>query len=78
MTVTEDIVFSLIEAPSRIAGEAWARCVMAVTWLDHCLEVRRQRSTLLLMDGHMLKDIGLSRADVECEAGRKFWDAGKR
>ena len=38
------------------------------------LEVRRQRRHLLSMSDSMLRDIGLSRADAEREAGRPFWD----
>jgi uncharacterized protein YjiS (DUF1127 family) len=33
------------------------------------------RHALRTMDEHMLKDIGLSQADVEREAGKPFWRA---
>jgi uncharacterized protein YjiS (DUF1127 family) len=39
-------------------------------------ELARQRRALLHMDDHMLKDIGLSRADAVREAERPFWDEG--
>ncbi len=34
----------------------------------------RQRQQLAAMSDEMLKDIGLSRADIACEASRPFWD----
>jgi len=36
-------------------------------------EVRRQRRSLLELDDHVLKDIGLTRADVDYEASKPFW-----
>jgi uncharacterized protein YjiS (DUF1127 family) len=40
-----------------------------LTWLDRA----RQRRHLRTLSDHMLRDIGLSRADVEGEAGKPFW-----
>ncbi len=37
-------------------------------------EVYRGRRELRQLSDHMLKDIGLSRADAEGEAARPFWD----
>ncbi|MBE7374807.1 DUF1127 domain-containing protein [Pseudomonas lopnurensis] len=37
-------------------------------------ELSRQRRQLAGLSNAMLKDIGRSRADVEAEAGRPFWD----
>ena len=31
------------------------------------------RRALLVMDDHLLRDIGLSRADIEAEASKPFW-----
>jgi uncharacterized protein YjiS (DUF1127 family) len=45
---------------ARLTGTFWA-------WLEAAedyLEYRRQRRSLLTLDDRMLKDIGLSRADV--------------
>jgi uncharacterized protein YjiS (DUF1127 family) len=39
-------------------------------------EVARQRRALATLDDHMLKDLGLSRADALRESGRWFWDDG--
>lgn len=36
-------------------------------------ERRRQRHALSLLSDAMLKDIGLSRADVEVELSKPFW-----
>lgn len=32
-----------------------------------------QRRQLLMMDDRMLKDIGLTRADIDAEADKPFW-----
>jgi uncharacterized protein YjiS (DUF1127 family) len=37
------------------------------------LERARQRRQLQRLSEHMLKDIGLSRADVEVEVAKPFW-----
>jgi uncharacterized protein YjiS (DUF1127 family) len=39
-------------------------------------ELARQRRALAALDDHMLKDLGLSRADAAQESGRRFWDEG--
>ena len=33
----------------------------------------RERRSLYRLDDHLLKDIGLTRADVEREASKHFW-----
>jgi uncharacterized protein YjiS (DUF1127 family) len=40
-------------------------------WQDRA----RQRHSLGEMDDHLLRDIGLSRADVEYESSKPFWRA---
>jgi uncharacterized protein YjiS (DUF1127 family) len=47
----------------RNAGET------VLTWLERA----QQRRHLRTLSDHMLRDIGLSRADVENEAGKPFW-----
>ena len=42
-------------------------CVL--TWQERA----SQRTALASLEDHMLKDIGLSRADVAREASRPFW-----
>ena len=36
-------------------------------------ERARQRRVLAAMDDHLLKDIGLTRIDVDQETGKPFW-----
>jgi uncharacterized protein YjiS (DUF1127 family) len=38
------------------------------------LTVARQRRHLAVLDDHLLRDIGLDRADATREAYRPFWD----
>jgi len=40
-----------------------------LSWYDRAHE----RAHLRSLDDHMLKDIGISRADVEVEASKPFW-----
>jgi uncharacterized protein YjiS (DUF1127 family) len=44
------------------------------TWLDRS----RQRRHLSELDDRLLRDIGLSRADVEHEIALPFWRIGRR
>lgn len=39
------------------------------------LELRRQRRRLSLLDDHLLRDIGVTRAEAGAEADQKAWDA---
>jgi uncharacterized protein YjiS (DUF1127 family) len=54
----------------RIAGD---RLVQAYEQVMSWLERVRQRRQLAQLSDHMLKDIGLSRADVEVELSKPFW-----
>ena len=45
-----------------------------VIGLELALQVRRERRMLAGLSDAMLKDIGLTRADVDCEARRALWD----
>ena len=44
--------------------------VLGFLALEDC---RRQRAALMALDDRLLKDIGLSRADVERECARPAW-----
>jgi uncharacterized protein YjiS (DUF1127 family) len=77
MTETDDCPLVLVETTAKSSVGMWAHVVTVALWLDECLETRRQRRALLMMDNHMLKDVGLTRADVDSEASRSFWDIGK-
>jgi uncharacterized protein YjiS (DUF1127 family) len=50
---------------------AWPAALLRAlfTWQERA----RQRHALLALDDHLLKDIGLSRAAIECEAAKPFW-----
>ncbi len=78
MTETEKCEFALEQAPATTTRGFWDRVAALVNYVDSCLEIRRQRRALCLMEDHQLKDVGLNRADVDCEAARNFWDVGKR
>ncbi len=39
------------------------------------LSMRRERHRLAELDQHLLRDIGVTRAEVEAELARPFWDA---
>ena len=45
-----------------------------VAWFTACLKRSRQRRDLAGLSDELLKDIGLSRADVARECGRWPWD----
>ncbi|MBI1208790.1 MAG: DUF1127 domain-containing protein [Azospirillum sp.] len=54
------------------AGEALVRLHDQIsTWSERT----EQRRYLSGMPDHLLRDIGLSRADLELEAGKPFWQA---
>lgn len=57
---------------ARIAGPA----LLKQGWLKlrRWHELARQRRQLASLSDEMLKDIGRSRADIEWEASRLFWD----
>jgi len=42
-------------------------------WLVRCLKRRRQRISLAALSDLVLRDIGLTRADVAIEADKPFW-----
>ncbi|MBA1235748.1 DUF1127 domain-containing protein [Pseudomonas stutzeri] len=56
-----------LQSLSVVAHAAWARLVR---WQM----LHRQRQQLAALSDEMLKDIGRSRADVEAEVSRPFWD----
>jgi uncharacterized protein YjiS (DUF1127 family) len=60
-------------ASDRLAGRALGTEVaeLLLTWIKRT----RQRRQLGQLSDHMLKDIGLSRADVEAETAKPFWRA---
>jgi uncharacterized protein YjiS (DUF1127 family) len=51
----------------------WTSAAAVIEGVLGWLERARQRRHLSELSDHMLKDIGLSRADVEAEAVKPFW-----
>lgn len=72
-TVYQDGVQTVGTASSLLTG---ARGVLVgiVETLLRWQELSVQRRQLLELDAHMLKDIGISRADAVREAKRPFWN----
>ena len=60
-----------VSLPRPHAARSWFRGLMLV--LLAIEERRRQRRALMSLDDRLLKDIGLSRADVDQECGKPFW-----
>jgi uncharacterized protein YjiS (DUF1127 family) len=54
---------------SFVLGAAVAVFEVLAVWQDR----RRQRSTLARLDDRMLRDIGLTCADVDGEISKPFW-----
>ncbi|MDY0870381.1 DUF1127 domain-containing protein [Dongia rigui] len=44
-----------------------------IAFLFDCIDIYRQRRALEALDDRMLKDIGLTRCDVEAEVSRPVW-----
>ena len=51
----------------------WQTLNAAVGQLALWIQRHRQRRELLGLSDHMLKDLGLSRADAYDEASKRFW-----
>ena len=71
-------VHASIPAPSVQTGDGLrfnlrASAGNVVAHLLRWHDLARQRRALLTLDDHMLKDIGISRAEAEHEAARPFW-----
>jgi uncharacterized protein YjiS (DUF1127 family) len=59
--------------PARQTGRALGAVTRAVQAMDRWLEQRRQHQALGSLDDDQLRDIGLSRDDVERACARPFW-----
>lgn len=60
---------SLRAALSVVAGNIWQIVETTQPWHERW----RQRQALMRLDDHLLKDIGISRADADQEATKPFW-----
>jgi uncharacterized protein YjiS (DUF1127 family) len=68
--MTLDLAWCL--ARRRVSGLAlWLRRTADLLLIWH--ERARQRRQLQTLNDHMLRDIGLTRADVMAESSKPFW-----
>ena len=67
--------YATLAAPRTAARTpGWsARIAQAIELLMIWHERARQRHQLRSLSDHMLRDVGLGRADVEAEAAKPFW-----
>ena len=75
--MTRNIGIMSLRAPARrmVKPASLARWVtFAIERVLTMLEIYRQRRALLALDDRLLSDIGISRADAEGEAARRYWD----
>jgi uncharacterized protein YjiS (DUF1127 family) len=68
--MTFDLAWCL--ARRRVSDLAvWLRCAADLLLIWH--ERARQRRQLSSLNDHMLRDLGLTRADVMAETSKPFW-----
>jgi uncharacterized protein YjiS (DUF1127 family) len=56
-----------------VPATPWTSAAVLIEGVLAWAERVRQRRHLSELSDHMLKDIGLSRADVEAEVAKPFW-----
>ena len=64
---------SPVTAPRDVLRRAWSGVVDFAATLSAWQERARQRRELMELDDHLLRDIGISRADAAKEAVKPFW-----
>jgi len=67
------LAFPLSASGNATAGFA-GRMSRAFLTLELAMQVRKERRSLQQLSDAGLKDIGLTRADVDAERHRSFWD----
>lgn len=74
--MTDNAIHSCCEIPAHTMQKPdfMARLASLPAWGVRALAVHRQRRELLKLSVQQLNDIGLSRAEVQREANRPFWD----
>ena len=70
MTTRTDVMTA--SPPARRARRPWA---WLLVWLGAAMDRRDQRLRLATLDPHLLRDIGLTRAEAKAEAERPCWRA---
>lgn len=74
MTDALSLLWAGVSDVSRRLAETTAAIRPALSWPAHCYRSWCERQALMRLDDRMLKDIGLSRSDVDREAKRSFFD----
>lgn len=62
-----------VPAADRVTRVASRPLLRLLDVLFSALERRKQRHALMGLDDHLLKDIGVSRSEVEQEVSKPFW-----
>ena len=63
-------------SPRSVRRETFAsRLLKAIMWAESAIERHRQRQALRSMDDRMLRDLGVTPADVDHEANKPAWRA---
>jgi uncharacterized protein YjiS (DUF1127 family) len=68
----------LIARPTSYRPDISTRALQVIAWLELCQNRWHERRQLESLDDNALKDIGLSRADVEREINRWPWEGPRR
>ncbi len=79
-TILQKVRFGAYAGPRRPTAASFGKILLeaatrAVRTLLTWQERDRQRHALAQLDARMLKDIGLSRAEVDLESRKPFWRA---
>jgi len=61
------------DAATRTADRGISLLMHILLTFEAALDRSRERKAMRNLDGHILRDIGLSAADVEREARKPFW-----
>ncbi|PWC50842.1 hypothetical protein TSA6c_33965 [Azospirillum sp. TSA6c] len=64
---------SAVPAANRVTRVARRPLWRLLDLLFSVMERRKQRHALMGLDDHLLKDIGVSRSEVEQEVSKPFW-----
>ncbi len=70
MTTRTDVMTA--SPPLRRARRPWT---WLLAWLGAAMDRRDQRLRISTLDPHLLRDIGLTRAEAKAEAERPCWRA---
>lgn len=66
-------LFTAVPAADRVTVVARRPLWRLLDLLFSVMERRKQRHALMGLDDHLLKDIGVSRSEVEQEVSKPFW-----